>query len=115
MNVNNENNNGQGKKMQVMRTGGIIKETRIRQHLDDNDVDDGDDELEGYIADGTDSDSTTGYGHDVNDLLRPPARTASGLGLVNENDQGDGAVTSEVSETAEKSSLDVGKGNYDGW
>ena len=107
-----------------IRKGGIIKEMGIRRHMDDDGVD-SDEELTGYMSDGLGSDSgndsTIGFGHDVNDLLPPPARTASGPGLGvgsriehNEgNDNDDGAVV--TTETSEKSSLDVGKGNYDGW
>ena len=104
-----------------IRKGGIIKEMGIRRHMDDDGVD-SDEELQGFMSDGldNDNDSTTGFGHDVNDLLPPPARTALGPGLGvgsriehNEGNYNDGAVV--TTETSEKSSLDVGKGNYDGW
>lgn len=93
----------------------------IRRHLDDDGVD-GDEELVGYMADGLDSDndndSTTGFGHDVNDLLPPLTRTGvSGPGSTTENNEGNVNDNEAVvtTETSEKSSLDVGKGNYDGW
>ena len=116
------NKEEQGKKIPGLggiRKGGIIKEMGIRRHLDDDGLD-ADDELTGSLADGigSDSDSTTGFGHDVNDFLPPSARTAAKDGK-DEHDADDGAVTTtndtNATEPSEKSSLDVGKGNYDGW